>query len=1149
MNINSTTSAVAVPASGLMRTRAGLLFILGVLAMVLSGCLMQPIVAGPLRQAPLPSDQGPIIAIAPIAAASGDTVSVSGAGWQANEVIFINLEGQQGEEVIQATVATGTAEADGRFYLGFVVPLEFFWQDVVDLQVVAYSLAGGQTASAPFGFVSATDTPVASATVTAPPPTTPTPLSPTDGYGVAIVSSRGLNMRSGPGMVFPVIRALTRGTPVTVLGQDRSGLWLYGQLLDGTLGWMARAYTSYLGDPPVVPAPPTPVYRPTATATPRPATPTSTPGLGWQGEYYANPSLQGSPKVVREDAAVNFNWGFGAPAPGIPATGFSARWFRDLYFSAGTYRLYGQSDGGVRVWVDGNLVLDRWGGVNNGAYSVDVWLGQGSHAFYIDYGQRSQPSNMSFLWEMVGGPTATPVPGFPDWRGEYFGNRDLSGNPVFVRNDRAVDFNWSWISPGPGIGTENYSVRWTRTIDFSSGDYRFFTRSDDGIRVFVDGHRIIDEWRDMGGNTTYTADRYLSGHKQVVVEYYQHTGPAFVHFWWERLHRTPTPTPTRTPTPTPTPPVTNPFADANPSSGSTGTQVTVSYGGFPPNTAVNLLLGAYVRAAQADAASSTIYATGASDRFGNGSLSFTLPATWPDGSAIEPGKLTLLVATANFGVSAATAFDVRAPRPTVAPDSYIDVNPSSGGPGTQITVRGGGFPANQTVDIYLAGVVRASEASAAPPVISRTTDGNGNFTASFAMPATWPDGSAIATGKIIILAATSNFGVQASDSFDFFATPPNPSINLSPTSGGAGTRITASGAGFPANAPVAVYLATLDTAVGKGATQQYVSGMTDGSGRYSLAFTMPATWPDGGQVTQDKIVVTVALPDFSVSASSVFAYLTAGPTATPTSTPTPTNTPPVAPTATPNPYAQISPGSGTAGTTVTVSGGGFPPNTTLYAYIATMGGSVGSGSSYARFASAPTNAAGDYTMLFVMPATWPNGTPIATQRLVIVIAPDDFAVEASTTFSYQQVTTAGDADPTFTATSTPTSVPPTATNTATPVPPTATNTTAPTATPTSTSTNTPVPPTATATPTPTPEPPTATATATSTLEPPTATPTPTPEPPTATPTPEPPTATPTTPPDPPTATPTDTPEPTATSTPTAVDPGQSVGDGMPPGSN
>ena len=137
-------------------------------------------------------------------------------------------------------------------------------------------------------------------------------------------------------------------------------------------------------------------------------------------------------------------------------------------------------------------------------------------------------------------------------------------------------------------------MRWARTIDFSSGDYRFFTRSDDGIRVYVDGHRIIDEWRDMGGNTTYTADRYLSGHKQVV-EYYQHTGPAFVYFWWERLQNADCDADPHADT-HPDATGDHPFADASPSSGPTGTQITVSWW-FPPNTAVNLLLGAYVRGA------------------------------------------------------------------------------------------------------------------------------------------------------------------------------------------------------------------------------------------------------------------------------------------------------------------------------------------------------------------------------------------------------------------------------------------------------------------------------------------------------------------------------------------------------------------------
>ncbi|MFN3335355.1 MAG: PA14 domain-containing protein, partial [Caldilinea sp.] len=451
-----------------------------------------------------------------------------------------------------------------RFFLAFVTPLDIFWQGVMDFQIVAYSLNGEQSASVPFDLLPA-DLPATPAAPVTPTVVTPTVVAPTItptaqasgvGYGIATVSSRGLNMRTGPGTVYPVIRALVQGTHITVLGQDASGGWLYGQLTDGTLGWVARAFTNYLGSPPIVAAPPTPTQRPTATATPLP---TAQPGLAWRGEYYANPSIAGTPRVVRNDAAIDFNWGFNTPAPGIPATGFSVRWSRTLYFSAGTYRFSGQSDGGVRVWVDNRLVLDQWGGVAGG-YSVDVWLEQGSHTLFIDYGQRRQPALMTFGWTLVG---PMPSPGFPEWRGEYFGNRDLAGNPLFVRNDPNIDFNWSGVSPAPGIGAENYSVRWSRTIDFSSGDYRFYVRSDDGVRVFVDGNRIINEWRDMSGNTTYTADRYLSGRHHIMVEYYQHTGPAFITFWWERIHSpTPTRTPTRTPTPTPTPSTPNPFADA-----------------------------------------------------------------------------------------------------------------------------------------------------------------------------------------------------------------------------------------------------------------------------------------------------------------------------------------------------------------------------------------------------------------------------------------------------------------------------------------------------------------------------------------------------------------------------------------------------------
>lgn len=216
-----------------------LLTALMLVAMALSGCVMQPVVAGALRQAPLPTDQGPIIAIAPIAATSGETVSVSGAGWTPGEVVFINLEGVQDGEQVQATLASGTADAEGRFFLAFVTPLDIFWQGVVDFQIVAYSLDGERSASVPFDLLPADlpATPAAPATPTVAAPTsTPTAQASGVGYGVATVSSRGLNMRTGPGTVYPVIRALVQGTRISVLGQDASGGWLYGQLADGTLG-------------------------------------------------------------------------------------------------------------------------------------------------------------------------------------------------------------------------------------------------------------------------------------------------------------------------------------------------------------------------------------------------------------------------------------------------------------------------------------------------------------------------------------------------------------------------------------------------------------------------------------------------------------------------------------------------------------------------------------------------------------------------------------------------------------------------------------------------------------------------------------------------------------------------------------------------
>jgi hypothetical protein len=78
-------------------------------------------------------------------------------------------------------------------------------------------------------------------------------------------------------------------------------------------------------------------------------------------------------------------------------------------------------------------------------------------------------------------------------------------------------------------------VAWTRSAYFKAGTYRFYATVDDGIRVYVDGHLIIDQWREQPTNN-YFGDIYLGeGQHSLRVEYYEEGGAALVRVWWNRL--------------------------------------------------------------------------------------------------------------------------------------------------------------------------------------------------------------------------------------------------------------------------------------------------------------------------------------------------------------------------------------------------------------------------------------------------------------------------------------------------------------------------------------------------------------------------------------------------------------------------------------
>src|SRR5205823_1951429 len=114
---------------------------------------------------------------------------------------------------------------------------------------------------------------------------------------------------------------------------------------------------------------------------------------------------------------------------------------------------------------------------------------------------------------------------------EYFSNIVLT--PPATRTACETTINNDYGTGGPaGLPVDNFSVRWTGRFDFAGGPFIFIARADDGVRVFVDGVAIIDQWHDQPATTYTTTVNVTGGLHQVKVEYYERGGDAVVQVSW-----------------------------------------------------------------------------------------------------------------------------------------------------------------------------------------------------------------------------------------------------------------------------------------------------------------------------------------------------------------------------------------------------------------------------------------------------------------------------------------------------------------------------------------------------------------------------------------------------------------------------------------
>ena len=117
---------------------------------------------------------------------------------------------------------------------------------------------------------------------------------------------------------------------------------------------------------------------------------------------------------------------------------------------------------------------------------------------------------------------------------DYFSNRSLTAPAALSRTDATVNFNWGTGSPGASLPSDHFSVRWTGQVEaLYSETYTFTTTSDDGIRLWVNGQQIINNWTDHGRTQNSGTIALTAGQRSDIrLEFYENAGSAIARLSW-----------------------------------------------------------------------------------------------------------------------------------------------------------------------------------------------------------------------------------------------------------------------------------------------------------------------------------------------------------------------------------------------------------------------------------------------------------------------------------------------------------------------------------------------------------------------------------------------------------------------------------------
>jgi beta-glucosidase len=153
--------------------------------------------------------------------------------------------------------------------------------------------------------------------------------------------------------------------------------------------------------------------------------------------------------------------------------------------------------------------------------------------------------------EAIGAAFLRPGPGSSErgLTGAYFRGQDLQGEPVLTRVDPTVAFRWDRGAPTDelvargelaaerALESDSFSVRWTGVlVPPASGEYELTVTGNDGVRLFVDGRKVLEEWSEASVARAVSAKVSLEAGREhaLKLEYFEAARDAEVRLGWKR---------------------------------------------------------------------------------------------------------------------------------------------------------------------------------------------------------------------------------------------------------------------------------------------------------------------------------------------------------------------------------------------------------------------------------------------------------------------------------------------------------------------------------------------------------------------------------------------------------------------------------------